>query len=378
MGMRGAMMMKLNGAIMMQAGGIAIDPNNQPVTRDVNHNQLVCIDAETGRTRWTLGRGKTALDNCYFLAPPLPLNGKLYALIEKEQELRLICIEPGNGKIAWTQALANFSKGINQEVGRRTWAAHLAYGEGVLVCPSHSGAVVAVDLLSHSLLWAHSYAKSPPPEKKQARLVGNRVLMLNQYQPFMPRLAGNWKNSAPIIADGKVLVTAPDANVLHCLNLRDGSLLWKTDWTTDDCYVAGVIDGKVLMVSKQACRAFSLADGKALWITPTGLPCGHGVAAGKLYCLPMRDSSLNPLYKQGIEEVLKAHKDVSKEAGVSTTLNGFNGVADGFSLCAIDMSTGKIVQRTALPQSSALGNLLLYQGRLVSQTANNISAFAAQ
>jgi outer membrane protein assembly factor BamB len=204
-------------------------------------------------------------------------------------------------------------------------------------------------------------------------MIGNRVLFMNPYQPFMPRLAGNWKNSAPIVASGKVLVTAPDANALHCLNLRDGSLLWKADRTADDCYVAGVSDGKVLLVGTQACRALDLADGKPLWNTPTGLPCGHGVAAGKLYYLPIRDSRSHPYFLPGTAEILKKYKDATKyEDAVE------DGLAGGFSLCAVDMNTGKIVHRTALPQDAALGNLLIYQGRLVSQTANKISAFAAQ
>jgi len=351
-GMGGAMMVNINGAIMIQAPGMPFAPANQAAPKDVNHNQLVCVDAGTGRTLWTLGRNKTAMDNSYFLGPPLPLNGKIYSLVEKEQELRLLCIEPRDGKVVWTQPLANFGKGINQEIGRRAWAAHLAYGEGVLVCPSHSGAVVAVDLLSHSLLWAHSYAKAQAPPAKQKMQVGNKIQFVPVFQQYVPRLAGTWKNSAPIIADGKVLVTAPDADVLQCLNLRDGTLLWKADWTTDDCYVAGVFNGKVLMVGKQVCRAFSIADGKTLWITPTGWPAGQGVAAGKTYYLPVRDNGFS-------------------------SLPALNGLAAGCWLCALDISTGKIANKTALPRN-ATGNLLLYQGRLVSQSANTISAFAAQ
>ena len=36
-------------------------------------------------------------------------------------------------------------------------AAHLAYADGILVCPTNAGVVLGVDLLSHSLVWAHSY-----------------------------------------------------------------------------------------------------------------------------------------------------------------------------------------------------------------------------
>jgi outer membrane protein assembly factor BamB len=351
LGMRAAMMMNINGAVMV--GGMQGDPNNRPVAKDVNHNQLVCIDAETGRTLWTLGRCKTRMDGVYFLGPPLPLNGKLYGLAEKDQELRLMCLEPHDGKVVWTQPLANFSKGIEHEAGRRTWAAHLAYGEGVLVCPSHSGAVIAVDLLSHSLLWAHSYAKAPPSAPKQKVEVGNKFAFIQPFQPYMPRLAANWRNSAPIIADGKVLITAPDAGALHCLNLRDGSLLWKVDWTADDCYVAGAFEGKVLIVGKQVCRALNLVDGKRLWSTPTGALTGHGVAAGNIYYLPVREGRSLPV--ASLDRLLPANR-----------------------LCGLDINTGKILRRTDLPQNVGVGNLLFYRDRLVSQTISNVSAFAAQ
>jgi hypothetical protein len=58
-------------------------------------------------------------------------------------------------------------------------------------------------------------------------------------------------------------------------------------------------------------------------------------------------------------------------------LPALSGLPAGSALCALEISTGKIVSRTVLPANAA-GNLLLYQGRLVSQTADKISVFAAQ
>jgi len=42
-------------------------------------------------------------------------------------------------------------------MGRRAHAAPLAYGEGILVCPTNAGAVFGVDFLTHRLLWAYAY-----------------------------------------------------------------------------------------------------------------------------------------------------------------------------------------------------------------------------
>ena len=46
---------------------------------------------------------------------------------------------------------------MQNDVIRRTWAAHLAYGEGILVCPTNAGAVFGVNLLENSLVWAYPY-----------------------------------------------------------------------------------------------------------------------------------------------------------------------------------------------------------------------------
>src|SRR5262249_32258711 len=124
----------------------------------------------SGKIHWELGGhdGKESLDDCYFLGPPLPLAGKIYVLTEKQQELRLVCINPTSArktapanswipKVEFVQTLATTRDKMQQDVARRTQAAHLAYGEGILVCPTNAGAVLGVDLLSNSLVWAYSY-----------------------------------------------------------------------------------------------------------------------------------------------------------------------------------------------------------------------------
>ena len=69
--------------------------------------------------------------------------------------------DPGQGEnpIAWTQTLATVRDKLDVDASRRFQAALPAYGEGILVCPTNAGAVLAIDLLTHSLVWAHSYRK---------------------------------------------------------------------------------------------------------------------------------------------------------------------------------------------------------------------------
>ena len=83
----------------------------------------------------------------------------------------------------------------------------------------------------------------------------------------MPLSPDRWRPSAPIIQNGKVVFTAfdGDGEALHCLNLRDGRLLWHIKREDDDLYLAGVFGPRVLIVGKSYARALNLDDGKELW-----------------------------------------------------------------------------------------------------------------
>src|SRR5207247_9374968 len=100
---------------------------------------------------------------------------------------------------------------------------------------------------------------------------------------------GSWAASAPIVHDGRVILTAPDSNALHCLSLRDGRLLWKEKRRDDDVYIGGVLSGKVLVVGSKTCRALNLDDGTEAWELKTGMRSGIGAAGGELYYLHSKD-----------------------------------------------------------------------------------------
>src|SRR5262249_14473880 len=166
-----------------QGGWAGVQPPHfGPLHQAVYQNWLVAIDMETGKLSWELGGLRTpstsrqdaapkadanGLDNSYFLGPPLPLGGKLYVLTEKNAELVLVCLDPPKDggsapRVLWKQTLATVRDRLVQDPVRRVQAAHLAYGDGILVCPTNAGAVLGIDLLTHSLVWAHSYREDGP------------------------------------------------------------------------------------------------------------------------------------------------------------------------------------------------------------------------
>jgi tetratricopeptide (TPR) repeat protein len=337
----------------------------------VHFNQLEAYDLDSGKAKWELGGpdsdppggDKGELNRSFFLSAPLPLGDRLYVLNEKNGELRLLCLDPskdpaqGENPIAWTQMLATVRDKLDMDASRRYQAALPAYGEGILVCPTNAGAVLAIDLLTHSLVWAHSYRKvlladSNQPMQMQMmmqmrmqRMGGGGMVVRGEGQP--PATASEWKVTAPIIQDGKVVYTPPDGTSLLCLNLRDGTPAWEAT-RADDLYLGGVFNGKVLLVGKSHVRALNLMDGKEVWKQKTGMPSGQGTASDNIYYLPLRESG---------------H---SKDSGPE--------------VCAIDIATGKIVKeaRSRKKPNGSIevpGNLLFYHGDVISQTALTVASY---
>jgi outer membrane protein assembly factor BamB len=302
------------------------------------------------------------LFDCFYLGAPLPLSGKLYVLSEKKSQLRLICLDPSvlvpvnpakpeikAPKICWVQELPSFVHGLDKDCMRRFQAAHIAFGEGVLVCPTNAGAILGVDLLTRSLVWTHAYRDS----KTQAELSpavggfgGGR-----RFRGEVPRIDLNperWRPAPPAIAAGKVVFTAYDSNSVQCLSLRDGKPKWSYPRSTDDLYFAGVYDNKVIIVGKNSVKALNLADSqmelKVLWeVKGIGMPAGQGVASENVYYLP-----------------LKADAD-KKEPGIAR----------------IDLANGRLVNPVIKCRKKEFvpGNLLFFEGDLYSQGAEAIAAF---
>jgi outer membrane protein assembly factor BamB/tetratricopeptide (TPR) repeat protein len=320
------------------------------VKRLVTQNGLRAYDLQTGKEVWSLGGSPKATNNAHkddfqdshFLGAPLPVGGKLYVLNEKSNgELFLVCLDAATGSaIGPLQMLGTIDQNarIVYDISRRTNAVHLGYGEGILVCPTNAGEILGVDLLSRTLAWAYPYREKSPHQDVVNPFPGRPIVIGPGGMPNTPVTLGNWYNAPPVIADGKVVFTAPDASSVHCINLRDGTPCWKRPQIDGDLFLAGVFDGKVLIVGKNGVRIRSLADGEQLKYLPTGdAPSGQGVASRNIYYLPLKKGEI----------------------------------------CAIDLEHGviKAHNRATSPGGQMPGNLVFYEGTVLSQTPVELVAY---
>jgi outer membrane protein assembly factor BamB len=345
------------------------NPYNWPadVMDMFKHSRLIAFDLSTGcKTLWEAGgpdkpNEKSELTECYFLGPPLAVNGKLYVLAEKQEEIRLICLENVKGdKDGTIKPKVNFvlplgtarDSKLQMDVLRRINAAHLSYGEGVLVCPTNLGYLIGIDLLQNSLLWAYPYrdqadvaANTLPPG---ARIIGPGIIIGPNGQQITQTLPQQgWKDSAPIIQDGKVVFTASDSKSIHCINIKDGAPVWSRPRQEGDLYLGAVVAGKAVVVGSRVVRAYALNNGEESWKVEAGLPSGFGAASDNVYYVPLKEA-----------------------------VNGKQP-----EICAIDADKGVIVGHSkAHPEHpgetvDAPGNLVFFEGGILSQTNNKVVAY---
>lgn len=358
----------------------------------VRAGRLAAVDMKSGVVKWDLGRVKRyegapplppalteeeadkttdAFRLCLdaiFLGAPLPLNGKLYVLIEQSGCVRLLCLDPKNlvqvpgqtrkPALLWSQKLGKPNNTLPQDSVRRYQGVNLAASEGIIVCPTNCGVVVAVDIMSRSLLWAHAYRVMDNSSKTRPQWDPNTG------QPIIPQQlpTDRWRAAGPIISNGRVILTAYDSRKLECLDVRTGKLLWWAPHDASDLYVGGVVNDRVIVVGKNYIKAYHLTGEdkdsqkpKVAWEPVTiPTPTGHGAMGRNAYYIPVRQE--------------KAGRDTTTPAG---------------EIWAIGITDGQILSKTGARKRNdtaelakyGIGNLVFQDGLVYAQSAWEVACY---
>lgn len=277
---------------------------------------------------------------------PLPLGDQISVLVEERGQIRLDVLEAATGKPLWSQPLAEVdeSRSIDNpnSRGRRTAGLSPSMAEGVLVCPTAAGALLALTW-QRTLLWAYHYPISTTEERiAQGIGIGGRrpqnVVVFNG-QVVPPGAEHRWIDSVPTLSSGYSVLTPSESNELHCVSLRRGTLSWKLP-RKENLYVAGIVENMVVLVGRRSVEAVSLAEGKSIWKEPiswgdAGMPSGRGFITGSHLFVPL----------------------------------------DTPEIVDIDLKTGTIVGRSPARGNHVPGNLIAYRGEILSQGVDSLDAF---
>ena len=327
-------------SVQVQMGGTA--PTNPLLMRE--YNRLCAYEVRTGKLKWEVGgpRGDVSLNlpGTFFLGPPLPVDRQLYCIVESQAQTLLLSLDPRTGKQLWSQTLSQPADDLIREPNRRRAGTSPALMGDLLICPTGSGLVVAVDVAARSLAWAYQYAAPASTDPRDPRVIRRRMAAMGIPQVEMDPLRGaeinEWQDGTPIVAEGHVILTPRDSSELHCLSLDEGKTVWRLP-RKDGLYVAAVQSGLVIVVAARSVEAIRLTDGKPAWPQPVALmnQSGRGIVTEKQILLPL----------------------ITNE------------------VATIDLKTGRPLSRVRIHDRLGLGNLIPGPGIIVSQTAENLSVF---
>ena len=328
----------MGGTFRPGIGGLRFRSQDSPT----NHNKLVALDLKRqGSLRWMVG-GETGEDEpklagAFFLGAPLPVSGHLYAMAELGDNVQLVVLDAATGKHEWSQQLSIVdSTPIDEDILRRLAGATPSFSDGILICPTSAGAVVAIDIATRSLMWGYQY--------KQAERAS--PFAFNRGFAFRPEQAERgWMDATVTISDGAALVTPVEEDKFICLDLdmEKGKARWEVardDDLADALYVGCVHQGQAVIVCKHKLVALDMKDGSPAWKNPIDLnrsesemPSGRGFRSGDYYFLPTTASSL----------------------------------------IKISLTDGQIVGRTSTP--APLGNLICHKNEVVSHSAGSVESY---
>lgn len=290
-------------------------------------NELIALDLQReGYSLWKVGgldgNDQPALAGVFFLSPPLPIEDKLYSVGEVNGEVRLLALDKQTGQLLWSQQLASIDSRPRGDRGRhrRLEGLNLSYADGILICPTSLGGVVAIDLSRRTFLWGYQYGLREGVRRPASNSSSSR---------------DRWRDNSTTISDGKVVLTPWDSNEMFCLDLVTGKNLWtKSRLRGSNFFVAGTHRNQIVLVGRSSVSAVDINTGEGRWsVKLKDNPAGRGIHAGRDYLL------------------------------ATTTPE----------LVRIDLDAGKIVE--SVPTDEPLGNLVAAKDQIVSQNTSRLRAF---
>lgn len=328
----------------LNARRVAINLQQRMMRSLPESNRLAAFDVVTGKLQWELGgpagMRSLPLAETFFLGPPLPLAGELYVLAEQNSEIRLLALESATGELDWSQPLSVLERGIGQEPLRRLAGVSPSYCDGVLVCPTAAGGIVAIDLTARALLWGYRYRNLADDAAQGGMPFNLRPAMAQAGQ--RRGTVHRWMDASATIVAGRVLLTPVESDELHCLDLKTGALLWKRP-RDDGLYLAAVEGGRIVVVGAKRALLLDLATGRPVDagapLPGEAQPSGRGFLTGSRYYLPLSNGQI----------------------------------------AVLDVELGRFVDSIrSRRQASPPGNLVCHRGTILSQSSRAVEAYYQQ
>ncbi len=252
------------GPPVIPPGGPPVSPAQNPTT---STNHITAIDLSNGKTVWNSASADSS-SQTFFLGPPLPIGDTLYAVAQRGPEIVVDAIAAADGQRLWSIPLAISSESLSGNPRRRGNACPVAFADGMLICPTGAGIVVAVELMTRQVRWAYRYERTDSTVT-QAAAIGRGQASVRQ------KWWNGWRDTAVVIDAGRVIVAPAESSRLLAFDVASGDLLWNQP-RDDGLSILGTSNGKILIMEEYSVRARAIESGDEIWSAPIGKPAGRG------------------------------------------------------------------------------------------------------
>jgi outer membrane protein assembly factor BamB/WD40 repeat protein len=324
-------------------------------------NRLCGFDLKSGFLRWQIGgpEGEHELPaaGTFFLGVPTVSDDSIYVLGEQSGLVRLLCLEPVTGKVKWTQPVATASAAITQEGLRRIGGISPRIAEGLIICPTVSGLIVAFDPELQRLAWTSNYrttiaARSIPPRGMFRGPVPVNMFHVDSLE--------RWRHDATFVTAGQIVMSPLDSQELLCLAAVSGDTMWSQP-RGQGLFVGAAFGNQVIVVDDSAVRSLSLKDGSLNWAVQLNQrsPTGRGLRIGPLFHLP-------------VAVVVDDEATTNDEVGDDPVSD--QSLEQSGRLVTIDLRFGRLLAESRTPDGQPLGNLVAHEGQLLAQRFDSVVA----
>lgn len=255
---------------------------SRELTREPD-NQLAAYDRATGKLVWRIG-GTSAgpsypLANQFFCGPPLIVDQTLYVVGQQASELQLLAIRADRGELLWKVVLGDLPRTIGQDPARQRIACTPVWLQGQILCPTASGALVAIDPLTRRIDWAWRYGVA-------ARQSGNRSRGENT--AYLPDHWWEGWRELSLFAEGDLLVlTSPETDELHQWQLSRHAARWSIP-RRQGLFALSAGTAGIVVCEPFAVRLHAWDTGRLLWRTEIEEIAGAAMVVQDRVVVPTR------------------------------------------------------------------------------------------
>jgi outer membrane protein assembly factor BamB len=347
----------------LEDGGVTAKTTayQQPGLRETaprSWNRLCAVDAASGILRWQIGgpegEYKLPAAGIFFLGVPTVLDDSIYVLGEQATWIRLFCLESATGNIKWVQPVTTANVSVTDEGLRRIGGISPRAADGLIICPSLSGMIVAFDQEQQRLAWTSQYRTQMIP-RAMLRPMLHRPTMVSTINLDSDE---RWTNDSLLVLSGRVVMAPLDSQELICLDAVSGDTLW-TQPRGQGLFVGAAFENQVIVVDGSAVRSLRLSDGTSNWIVPLNqrIPTGRGLRIGSLFHLPV--AIVNS------DQPSPANETVIADPGSSQP-------EQTGRLVTIDLAVGRLLAESDSPDGLPLGNIVACDGHLLTQRFDSV------